>query len=70
MRVLPIFDMIAKAGGIPERDMYNTFNMGVGMCVVVSGTDADAALSILRGAGEDAYVLGEITASDERVTLC
>lgn len=44
--------------------------MGVGMCVVVSGTDADAALSILRGAGEDAYVLGEITASDERVTLC
>ncbi len=70
VRVLPIFDMIAKAGGIPERDMYNTFNMGVGMCVVVSGTDADAALSILRGAGEDAYVLGEITASDERVTLC
>lgn len=70
VRVLPIFDMIAKAGGIPERDMYNTFNMGVGMCVVVSGTDADAALSILRGAGEDAYILGEITASDERVTLC
>ena len=70
VRVLPIFDMIAKAGGIPERDMYNTFNMGVGLCVVVSGTDADAALSILRGAGEDAYVLGEITASDERVTLC
>lgn len=70
VRVLPIFDMIAKADGIPERDMYNTFNMGVGMCVVVSGTDADAALSILHEAGEDAYLLGEITASDERVTLC
>ena len=70
VRVLPIFDLIAKAGEIPERDMYNTFNMGVGMCVVVSKADADRALSILREAGEDAYLLGEIAESADRVTLC
>ena len=70
VRVLPIFDLIAKAGEIPERDMYNTFNMGVGMCVVVSKADADRALSILREAGEHAYLLGEIEESADRVTLC
>ena len=70
VRVLPIFDLIAKAGEIRERDMYNTFNMGVGMCVVVSKADADRALSILREAGEDAYLLGEIAESADRVTLC
>ena len=65
-----IFDLIAKTGNIPERDMYNTFNMGVGMCVIVSAADADAALAVLREAGEDAYFLGEIIQSAERVVLC
>jgi phosphoribosylformylglycinamidine cyclo-ligase len=70
VRVLPIFDLIAKKGGVPERDMFNTFNMGVGMSVVVDKNDADAALAILREHGEDAYVLGEIVESDEKVSLC
>ena len=66
----PIFALIQKAGGIPERDMFNTFNMGVGMSVVVSKEDADAALAVLRGQGEDAYVLGEITEGTDKVVLC
>ena len=70
VRVLPIFDLIAKKGGVPERDMFNTFNMGGGMSVVVDKNDADAALAILREHGEDAYVLGEIVESDEKVSLC
>lgn len=70
VRVLPIFDLIAKKGGIPERDMFNTFNMGVGMSVVVDKNDVDAALAILREHGEDAYVLGEIVESGEKVSLC
>ncbi len=69
VRRLPIFDMIARLGGIPERDMFNTFNMGVGMSVVVSKTEADRALETLRAAGEDAYILGEVVASDEGVEL-
>lgn len=67
--VLPIFDLIAKAGNIPERDMFNTFNMGVGMSVVVSPEDAEKALSILRENGEDAYVIGRIVKSDDKVTV-
>ena len=70
VRVLPIFDLIAKTGGIPERDMFNTFNMGVGMSVVVAPEDADRALAILREQGEDAYVMGEIVEGSERVILC
>ncbi len=70
VRVLPIFDLIAKVGGIPERDMYNTFNMGVGMSVVVRAEDAKRALEILSANGEDAYLLGEIVKSDEGVILC
>ena len=66
----PIFSLIQKVGGIPERDMFNTFNMGVGMSVVVSKEDADAALDILRAQGEDAYVLGEITGGADKVVLC
>ena len=69
VRVLPIFDLIAKTGNIPERDMFNTFNMGVGMCVIVSPEDKDTAIEILRAHGEDAYVLGEIVESDEQVIL-
>ena len=67
--MLPIFDLIAEKGNIPERDMYNTFNMGVGMCVVVSKEDVDTALEILRAGGEDAYVLGDIVESEEQVIL-
>ena len=67
--MLPIFDLIAKMGDIPERDMYNTFNMGVGMSVVVSPEDAERALAILKANGEDAYVIGEIVKSDDGVEL-
>ncbi len=70
VKVLPIFELIAKTGGIPERDMFNTFNMGVGMSVVVSKEDADSALEILRANGEDAYIIGETVKSDEGVILC
>ncbi|MBR5527481.1 MAG: phosphoribosylformylglycinamidine cyclo-ligase [Clostridia bacterium] len=65
IRVLPIFDLIAKAGNIPERDMFNTYNMGVGMSITVDKNDADKALSILRENGEDAYIVGEVIKSDE-----
>ena len=67
--MLPIFELIAKTGNISERDMFNTFNMGVGMSITVAKEDAEKALEILRGAGEDAYILGEIVASDEGVIL-
>ena len=67
--MLPIFDLIAKTGNIPERDMFNTFNMGVGMSVIVAKEDAETALEILRANGEDAYVMGEIVASQDQVIL-
>ncbi|MBP8640502.1 MAG: phosphoribosylformylglycinamidine cyclo-ligase [Oscillospiraceae bacterium] len=70
LRILPIFDYLAKAGNIPERDMFNTYNMGVGMSVVVAKSDADKALEILRANGEDAYIMGEIVSSDEGVIIC
>lgn len=70
VHTLPIFDLIAKTGNIPERDMFNTFNMGVGMSVVVAKEDADCALEILKANGEDAYVMGEIVKSDESVVIC
>ncbi len=69
LRILPIFDLIAKVGNIPERDMFNTFNMGVGMSVVVKRDEAEAALAILRENGEDAYIMGEIIESDEGVVF-
>ena len=69
VKVLPIFDLIAKTGNIPERDMYNTYNMGVGMTLTVAPEDVDTALEILRANGETAYLLGEIIASDEQVIL-
>ena len=69
VRVLPIFDLIAKTGNIPERDMFNTFNMGVGMTVIVSNEDAEKAIEVLKAAGEDAYILGE-TVKGEGVTIC
>ncbi len=70
VKVLPIFKLIQKVGNIPERDMFNTFNMGVGMSIVVPANEVDTALSILRNAGEDAYVIGEIVEGDAGVELC
>ena len=69
VRVLPIFKLIEEVGGITERDMFNTFNMGVGMSVVVAKEDAERALAILRANGEDAYLIGEIVESDEKIIL-
>ena len=70
VRVLPIFDLIAKKGNIPERDMFNTFNMGVGMSVVVAEEDADKALQVLKESGEDAYIIGSIVESEDKVQIC
>lgn len=70
VKVLPIFELIEKTGKIDNRDMFNTFNMGVGMSVVVDKTDADKAVEILRANGENAYILGEIVKSDSGVILC
>ena len=69
VRILPIFKLLQETGNISERDMFNTFNMGVGMSVVVSREDADRAVEILRANGEDAYVIGEIVKSDDKVIL-
>ena len=70
VKVLPIFDLIAKTGNIPERDMYNTYNMGVGMSIVVPAGEVDTALEILKANGEDAYVIGEIIKGDDGVVFC
>lgn len=69
VKVLPIFKLIAETGGISEHDMFNTFNMGVGMSIIVAPEDADKALEILRANGEDAYIMGEIVESEEKVTI-
>ena len=65
-----IFRLLQKKGSIDEHDMFNTFNMGVGMAVIVSPETADAALSALKAEGIDAYVCGEIVAGEEKVVLC
>ncbi|MGN1001282.1 MAG: phosphoribosylformylglycinamidine cyclo-ligase, partial [Oscillospiraceae bacterium] len=69
VRVLPIFDLIASWGKIPERDMFNTYNMGVGMSVVVPAEQADTALAVLKDQGIDAYVIGSIVRGEEKVIL-
>jgi len=69
VQVLPIFDLIAKTGKIPEHDMFNTFNMGVGMAVCVASEDVDKAIQTLRDAGETAYILGELVESNEGIIL-
>ena len=69
VKVLPIFDLIAEKGGISERDMFNTFNMGVGMSIVVAAEDAEKALQILKDNGEDAYVIGEIIESEDKISI-
>ena len=70
VRVLPIFELIEKTGKIDNRDMFNTFNMGVGMSVVVDKNDADKALASLVASGIDAYIVGEVVASDDGVIIC
>ena len=70
VRVLPIFDLIAKTGSIDEHDMFNTFNMGVGMSIVVAESETGKALATLQANGEDAYVIGRIEKSDgDKITL-
>ena len=69
VKILPIFDLIQKTGKISEHDMFNTFNMGVGLSVTVAKEDAQTALRILKEQGEDAYLLGEIIKSDDGVVL-
>lgn len=70
IRILPIFKYIQKTGNISEHDMFNTFNMGVGMCMTVSKETADAAAAALKSEGVDAYIIGEIVKADEKVELC
>ena len=70
VKIPPIFDLIAKVGNIPERDMFNTYNMGVGMSVTVPADEVDAALAVLKANGEDAYVIGEIVPGDDGVVFC
>jgi len=70
VRVLPIFDLIAETGNIPANDMYSTFNMGVGMMIIVSPDDVDTALETLKAAGEDAYVVGKVEDGEKGVELC
>ena len=69
VRVLPVFDLIAKTGNISERDMFNTFNMGVGMGVIVPAAQAEETLAILKANGEDAYVIGEVVEGENKIEL-
>jgi phosphoribosylformylglycinamidine cyclo-ligase len=62
--------MIAKTGNIPERDMFNTYNMGVGMSIVVPAAQVEEALTILREQGENAYVIGQIVEGEEKIVIC
>ena len=70
VRVLPIFDLIKETGNIPTDHMFSTFNMGVGMVMVVSPEEADKTIEILKAQGEDAYVLGSVVDGEEGVILC
>ena len=69
VKVLPIFNLIAKTGGISERDMFNTFNMGVGMSVVVAAKDAEKSMEILKENGENPYIIGKIIESDDKIVI-
>ena len=69
VRTPAVFDLLAKKGNIPERDMFNTFNMGVGMSIVVPKESADEAVRILNACGEDAYIIGEITEGETKIVL-
>ncbi len=69
LKILPIFSYLAKTGNIPEHDMFNTFNMGVGMCAIVAKEDVNKAIEVLTANGEDAYVIGKVVSGDEGVIL-
>ena len=69
VKVLPIFDLIAKFGNVPERDMFNTYNMGVGMSVIVPADQAELAMQILRDNGQDSYIIGSIIRNDEEKVI-
>ena len=69
VKVLPIFDLIASFGNVPERDMFNTYNMGVGMSIVVPAEEVETSLAILKEQGIDAYVIGQIIKGEEKVIL-
>ncbi|MBR7094695.1 MAG: phosphoribosylformylglycinamidine cyclo-ligase, partial [Clostridia bacterium] len=70
LRIPPIFTMLQRMGEVSEHDMFNTFNMGTGMIVIVDKNDADTAIATLKAEGVDAYAIGEIVRSDEQVTIC
>ena len=69
VKVLPIFDLIASFGNIPERDMFNTYNMGVGMSIVVPAHQAEKAMAILKENGQDSYIIGKIEKNDEEKVI-
>ncbi|MBQ5414907.1 MAG: phosphoribosylformylglycinamidine cyclo-ligase, partial [Firmicutes bacterium] len=69
VKIPPIFSLLQKKGGIPERDMFNTYNMGVGMVVIVAPGDADKALEVLKENGEDAYVIGKVAKGEDKITI-
>ena len=69
VKVLPIFDLIAKFGNVPERDMFNTYNMGVGMSIIVPAAQAELAMQILRDNGQDSYIIGSIVRNDEEKVI-
>ena len=70
LRTPPSFSMLQRMGSSPEHDMFNTFNMGVGMTMIVAKDDADKALAALKENGQDAYVIGEVVSGEEKVALC
>lgn len=70
VKVLPIFNLLMEKGNIPERDMFNTYNMGVGMTITVAKEDVDTAIAVLKENGEDAYVIGEIVKGEDGVIIC
>lgn len=67
---MPIFSLLQHQGNIPEHDMYNTFNMGIGMCAAVAGEDADRAVKVLKAAGQPAFIIGEIVPGEKEVVVC
>ena len=67
---MPIFSLLQRQGNIPEHDMYNTFNMGIGMCAAVAGEDADRAVEVLKAAGQPAFIIGEIVSGEKEVVVC
>ena len=69
VKIPPIFSLLQKKGGIPERDMFNTYNMGVGMVVIVAPGDADKALEVLKESGEDAYVIGKVAKGEDKIII-